>query len=472
MTRSSPVARPAAAVSADGAPPPYPAYRPSGVDWLGDIPAHWQVRRLKRVLTRNDSGVWGEDYDDNGITVLRSTDMTVSGEWRVDSPARRRLSPQDYQSALLRIGDLVMTKSSGSELHLGKTAIVTAEIAAADCCFSNFMQRLRVARDCRPEYVSRILNSPVGRDQLNYFGSTTTGLANLNAEVINSLFVPLPPLPEQRAIAAYLDRKTAKVDALVAKYERLIELLREKRSALISHAVTRGLDPDVPLKPSGVDWLGDIPAHWDMSQVRRLSSFVTSGSRGWAGYYSETGDIFLQSGNLGRSLSLDLSVVQHVQAPQGAEGERTRVQRYDVLVCITGALTGNVVLVDADLPVPAYVNQHVALARPDRKTIHPRYLALVLHSEVGRIQFTSGEYGGTKQGLGLGDVGGALVPVPPLPEQEAIVAYLDGETARNDALVDKVQEAVERLREYRTALISAAVTGKIDVRGAVEPPGA
>jgi type I restriction enzyme S subunit len=228
----------------------YPAYKDSGVEWLGEIPEHWGVIRLKHALSRNDGGVWGEDpgSDGNEIIVLRSTDMTVDGKWNIVDPARRKLSRSEYRSAHLQTGDLVVTKSSGSALHLGKTALVTPEVEAMDCCFSNFMQRLRPQNDFGSNYLYRIFNSPIGREQLNYFGSTTTGLANLNEGVIGSLYIPAPNPEEQRAIAAFLDRETAKLDALVAKQERLIALFQERRAVLINHAVTKGLDPDVPMR--------------------------------------------------------------------------------------------------------------------------------------------------------------------------------------------------------------------------------
>lgn len=246
----------------------------------------------------------------------------------------------------------------------------------------------------------------------------------------------------------------------------MIALLNEQKQAIIHRAVTRGLDPGVPLKPSGIPWLGDIPEHWEGLQVRRVVSFVTSGSRGWANYYSDDGLIFLQSGNLSRLMSLNLSYIQHVRPPDGAEGERTRVRRNDVLICVTGALTGNVAIVDQDLPAPAFVNQHVALVRPKQGMIESRFLAYVLHSEVGRTQFKTNEYGGTKQGLGLGDVKSVFIPVPPLPQQRVICADLDTKVAGFKDAISRLSREIELLREYRTRLVADVVTGKLDVREA------
>ena len=163
-------------------------------------------------------------------------------------------------------------------------------------------------------------------------------------------------------------------------------------------------------------------------------------------------------------MSLNLSYVQHVRPPDGAEGERTRIRRDDVLICVTGALTGNVVLVDQDLPAPAFVNQHVALVRPKPKMIEPRFLAYVLHSEVGRTQFKTSEYGGTKQGLGLDDVKSVFITVPLMSEQGAICSALDTELGRFKEAISRLEREIELLREYRTRLVADVVTGKLDVR--------
>jgi len=216
------------------------------VEWLGHIPEAWEAKRFKTVLSRNDGGVWGEDAITDGTVVLRSTDMTVNGQWRLNDPALRRLTARERGDGLLRSDDLVVTKSSGSKLHLGKTAIVTRELAERECCFSNFMQRLRAKSGYEPRFLRYGLNCTAGREQLLFLGSTTTGLANLTGRIIGDVLVAAPTSAEQRAIAEFLDRQTAKIDELIAKKQRLIELLEEKRAALITHAVTRGLNADAP----------------------------------------------------------------------------------------------------------------------------------------------------------------------------------------------------------------------------------
>lgn len=443
----------------------YPSYKPSGVEWVSDIPVHWHVSRLKWHLTRNDGGVWGDDPDGlNDTIVLRSTEQTIDGHWHIEEPAKRRLGPADFTNALLETGDLLVTKSSGSSLHIGKTTVVTEEVADLRCCFSNFMQRLRLAPSLSPRLAWYLLNSDVARRQFDLLSNSTTGLANLSGGLIDDLEVVIPPPDEQPALVAFLDGETAKLDALVAEQERLIERLDEKRQALISHAVTKGLNPDAPMKPSGIDWLGDVPAHWELSPLKRDLEFVTSGSRGWAENYSEHGELFLRVANLTRdSVALDLTDVQRVSVPAGAESARTMVRPGDVLFSITAYL-GSVAVIP-QLAETAYVSQHVALARFGGPRLLPRWVGYVALSLVGRTWFDMQSYGGTKIQLSLDDVRNLPVPVPPVEEQHAVLVRLDAELARLRALSAEVEHATELFQERRVTLISAAVTGQIDVRG-------
>ncbi len=220
-----------------------PALEDSGVGWLGKIPEHWVVSRLRRFLLRNESGVWGEEPDEaNAATVLRSTDQRVDGSWSISQPAQRSLSRKEAEVFRLVEGDLLLTKSSGSALHIGKTSIVTSDVAALMPCFSNFMQRLRCDSLYLPSMLRYVLNSPIGRQQMVVGSNTTTGLANLNASVLGEIVVPVPPRQEQSRIVEFLDAQSQRIDALRAKAEWSIERLQEYRSALVSAAVTGKID--------------------------------------------------------------------------------------------------------------------------------------------------------------------------------------------------------------------------------------
>jgi type I restriction enzyme, S subunit len=215
----------------------------SGIEWIGEVPKHWGVNKLKIILERNDNGVWGTDSDnDVGVPVVRSTEINVDGSWNYFEPAIRQLTEEEKRYSLLFSGDLVVTKSSGSELHIGKTALVTEEIERLGCCFSNFMQRLRVKSGNEPAYVYYLMNSPICREQMNFLGSTTTGLANLNGKVLGNIQIPLPTYQEQQNIVTFLNRQTAKIDSLVSKIQFAFEKLLEYRNTLISASVIGQID--------------------------------------------------------------------------------------------------------------------------------------------------------------------------------------------------------------------------------------
>ncbi|WP_176256837.1 restriction endonuclease subunit S [Derxia lacustris] len=278
-----------------------------------------------------------------------------------------------------------------------------------------------------------------------------------------------PPHEEQAAIATFLDRETTKIDALIAEQEKLITLLAEKRQATISHAVTKGLDPNVPIKNSGEAWLGEVPAHWDIVRVKALSQFTTSGPRGWSERIAESGSLFIQSGDLNDSLGLELETAKRVNVGDDVEAARTRLNQGDVVICITGAKTGNVALCES-LSEPAYVNQHLCLVRPSEH-INGRFLALALKSRVGQTQMELSQYG-LKQGLSLENIRELWVACPPRAEQQAIVDFLDSAINKLIALAQTAAAGVTLLQERRSALIAAAVTGQIDVRGVVNTSAA
>ena len=240
-------------------------------------------------------------------------------------------------------------------------------------------------------------------------------------------------------------------------------MLEKLRTSIISEAVTRGLDPDVEMKDSGVEWLGRIPKHWNLWKIKHVVEFVTSGSRGWARYYSEEGALFVRITNLQRnSIELNFSKPQRVRPPKGAEGKRTILQSGDVLVSITADI-GSIGIVPSGIG-EAYVNQHTALVRPAMDVIVPRWLAYSLFSEAGKTQFSMLLQGGTKEGLELNDVRNLIIPLPPRKEQKKIVIHLDEKINVIDKTVDQLQNQINKMQSYRTSLISEAVTGKIDVR--------
>ena len=287
----------------------------------------------------------------------------------------------------------------------------------------------------------------------------------ITATLVLNERVPLPPLPEQRAIAGFLDRETARIDALIAKKERLIELLQEKRTALITRAVTRGLDPSVPMKDSGVEWLGEIPAHWEVQPIR---SFARSGYRNFidgdwieSPYIRETGIRLIQTGNIGVGNYKEQGF-RYIDYETFDLFRCTEVMPGDVLICRLADPVGRACIAP-DLGCRMITSVDVCILKTSEDT-HPSFLVYALSAD-NYLTWLSGICrGGTRDRVSRSMLGAIRVGRPPLAEQQAIVEFLDRETARLDALVARIREAIDRMRELRTALISAAVTGRIDVR--------
>lgn len=215
----------------------------SGVEWIGEVPEHWEVTPFKLHIERNDGGVWGNEPNGiNDTPVLRSTEQTVDGNWSIGEPALRNLTANEKASSLLIEGDLLITKSSGSSLHIGKTTLVTKEIEQLGCCYSNFMQRIRLKASFKSRLTWFVMNNTITREQFDLASNSTTGLANLNGGMIGQLFVATPPTQEQSGIILFLDRETARIDLLTQKTQHSIDLLKERRSALITAAVTGQID--------------------------------------------------------------------------------------------------------------------------------------------------------------------------------------------------------------------------------------
>jgi type I restriction enzyme, S subunit len=452
----------------------YPHYKASSSEWLEEVPAHWRVGAIKYfVLAKNGSirtGPFGSH--------LTSSEM-LSGPIRVYN--QRSVIDGDFDSGEAFISEEKFSELASFEVFPGDLLVTTRGTIGRAAILPEQAERgilhpclLRLQPDnahIDTKFLKTLIqDSDLVKTQLSYWSNATT-IDVIYSDTIASVIIPVPPVAEQIQIITFLNQETAKIDRLVGEQQRLMELLKEKRQAVISHALAKGLNPHAPMRPSGVEWLGDMPAHWEMLPLKRDLDFLTSGSRGWAENYSAEGELFIRIANLTRgSIGLDLSDIQRVSVPHGAEGSRTKVRTGDVLFSITAYL-GSVAVVP-DALENAYVSQHVALARLAQSRLEPKWVGFVALSIVGQTWFELQSYGGTKIQLSLDDVRNLPIPIPPRAEQHSIIAYIEDELAKFDTLTAEAQRAIDLLQERRTALISAAVIGQIDVRGLAESEAA
>jgi type I restriction enzyme, S subunit len=447
---------------------PYPTYKDSGVGWLRQIPSHWAVMRLRSTVTSCQNGVWGDEP--NGLTdvpCVRVADFDRVA-FRVDmvEPTLRSIERRVLQTRGLHTGDLLLEKSGGGENQPVGAVVLYDHEALAVC--SNFVARMSVADGFLPRFLV-YLHAALYAARINTRSiKQSTGIQNLDSPNYLTEVAAFPHMGEQQAIAAFLDRETTRIDALVTKKERLIELLQEKRTALITRAVTKGLDPTVSMKDSGVEWLGEIPAHWHVKPLKAVSGLQTGLTLGKE--YEGRALIrrpYLRVANV-QDGYLALEDIAEVEVPVG-DATRYELREGDVLMTEGGDFDklgrGHV----WEVQVPGCLHQnHIFAVRPRRDVLRPRFLAFTMSSGYGRAYFTAT----SKQSTNLASTNSSKLrnlpmPLPSLSEQDAILMEIERETTRIDGLVTKVREAIERLQELRTALISAAVTGRIDVREGV-----
>lgn len=415
---------------------------------------------MKSRLARNDGGVWGEDPDggDSDTIVLRSTEQRVDGAWNIEAPAVRKLSTVEAVGGRLEVGDLVVTKSSGSELHIGKTSLVTAEVAALNACYSNFMQRLRVDARTEPRFVHYWMNNELCREQFAYLSNSTSGLANLNGTVLGTARLAFPHKDEQERIANFLDVQTARIDDLIAEKARLLLALEEYRLSAINSAVSTGLEPSARLCETSDEWFPKIPAHWSFCPLnyryevqlgKMLDEKQITGE--FLRPYLRNTDVQWGRINSDNLPEMDISP---------SELSRYTVQPGDLMVC-EGGDVGRAAIWEGSTGEMAY-QKALHRVRPRSQQDLPKFMYYGLFDSAKRGRF-SGRGQATIAHLTAEAFRRYRFAFPPLDEQRAIVFHLDEMTRKLDALIFHCEEHIARLREYRSSLISAAVTGQLDL---------
>jgi type I restriction enzyme S subunit len=441
--------------------PRYPKYKPSGVEWLGDVPEHWEVKRLKRACHVFPSNVDKKSYEgETPVRLCNYTDVYHNETITADMDFMAATASTDQISKFtLRGGDTIITKDSETADDIAIGAYVPVDLPGVVCGYH--LSMVRPMRETDGAFVKRFFDSSYAKScfAVRANGLTRVGLGQYE---LDNVEIPFPPSLEQTRIAAFLDRETGKIDTLVAEQRRLMTLLKEKRQAVISHAVTRGLNPQAPLKPSGIEWLGDIPAHWDVIALKRLIEQGTSISYGIAqpGEPLEDGIPFVQTTNMS-SGAFSLESLQRTSAEIAAMYPRSTLTGGEVILGIRASIGAAFVVPDH----LAGANLSRGVARiVSSKCLQPSFLVAYFATRIASIYWEQSKQGSTFNEVSIETVREFPVLLPPLAEQAAIAAFLDAETAKFDALTAEAERAIGLLQERRTALISAAVTGQIDVR--------
>ena len=436
---------------------PYNDYKPSGVEWLGDIPVHWGVAAVKRHYSIQ-LGKMLQNHPNSSADVEVPYLKAQHVQWfsvRITDAPKMWASPHEIEQFGIQAGDLLVCEGGEG----GRCALV--EEVPPGYIIQNALHRVRSSGTCRNDYLQYVMNLIAQSGWFDAINNKAT-IAHFTVEKFGSLMIPFPPLFEQTAIVRYLDHADERIRRYISSRERLIELLEEYRQAVIHHAVTHGLDPDVRLKPSGVEWLGDVPAHWGVAAVKR--------------HYSIQLGKMLQNGpNVPTDIAVPYLKAQHVQwfsvrttdAPtmwaSPHEIEQFGIRAGDLLVC-EGGEGGRCSLVE-EVP-PGYIIQNALHRVRSSGNCRNDYLQYVMSSISKTGWFDAINNKATISHFTAEKFGSLMIPVPPFPEQVAIVRYLDKATADIDASIDRARREIELLSEYRTRLIADVVTGQVDVRDA------
>ena len=443
--------------------PRYPEYRDSGVEWLGEVPAHWSIRPLKsayRIVGGSTPKSDVEEYWDGDITWITPADLSRLSGFEIRDSLRKITDDglQSCGSSLVPAGSVVLS----TRAPIGSLGLAVSELCTNQGCKALVPQAGQHSR-----FLAYLLS--IAGAALNVRGKGTTFL-ELSADELGRFPVSLPSRSDQIEIAAFLDRETARIDALIAEQETLLALLAEKRQATISHAVTRGLDPNVPMKDSGIAWLGEVPAHWHVHALRReihggLSNgiFKKKEEFGAGVLLVNVFDIYRQD------FKIDCARLDRVRCTT-EEIQTYRLQQGDLLFVRSSLKQEGigVVAVAGSCNEPLVYECHLIRARPKMASLNGRYASYLFNSTPYRQHLIRSAKVTTMTTIDQEAIQATPVLVPPLADQLSIVAHIDREVGKIDSVETLSRQSVRLLKERRSALISAAVTGQIDVRGLVD----
>lgn len=423
---------------------PYSSYRPTDLPWLGQIPAHWNVKRLKFIAPASTSKLTNKPED-----------LPYVGLENIESGTGRlfmEIQPETVESnvAIFERGDILF----------GKLRPYLAKVAEPNFRGSCTTEILPLhPNKINSRYLFYSLLSPAFIEHVNSM-TYGTKMPRANWEQIGNLAISIPPLEEQQIIATYLDQQTAKIDALIAKKQRLLDLLAEQRAALISQAVTKGLNPDVKTKDSGVVWLGQVPSHWEVKRMKYLS---TEPLQYGANESAEIDDPSLPRFIRITDIREDGTLRDETFKSLPEEVAEPFLLKYgDILFARSGATVGKSFMYRKYWGKACYAG-YLIRVRVNPELAKPEFISYFANSSLYWNWISSIFIQATIQNVSAEKYGNMFLPVPSLFDQEKIVEYLDYQTKRLTDLATKVETAIERLREHRTALISSVVTGKVDV---------
>lgn len=437
----------------------YPKYKDSGVKWIGEIPEEWNIDRLKKSVTNLKNGIWGEEPqgDENDVFCIRVADFNRNkfevedGDFTV-----RNLDKEKQKAYMLKKDDLLIEKSGGGEKQ--PVGFVVRYNLDKPAIYANFMAKIELNKEIAYPNYFKYLYSSMYSHRINVRSiKQTTGIQNLDTSYYFQEIVPYPSIKEQNQIAGFLDEKTSEIDSLIADKEKLIELLEEKKQVIITEAVTKGLNPNVKMKDSGVEWIREIPEHWDIQPLFTL--FKESKKKNVGN--KEQNVLSLSYGKIiRRDVETNFGLL-----PESFETYQIVEKGYIVLRLTDLQNDKRSLRCGLVKEKGIITSAYVSLVPND--TINEVYAYYLLHAyDLFKVFYGLGS--GVRQSMGFSDLKRVPILLPPKDEQNHIAEYLDEKNKEIDSLIIDLKKQITNLKEYRQSLIYEAVTGKIDVRDYVK----
>ena len=429
----------------------YPSYKNSGVEWLGKVPEHWRIVRTKDIFNHRKEEALD---DDEIVTAFRDGQVTLRKNRRTDG-FTNSLKEHGYQH--INSGDLVIHEMDAFAGAFGVSDSSGKSTPVYTVCYSK-------NKNINHHFYSHFFRTMA---KTGFINSLAKGIRVRSTEFrwneSRNVYLALPPKADQQKIVSFLDTETARIDNLIAKQEKLIKLLEEQRKSVISHAVTKGLNPNAPMKDSGVEWLGEVPDHWMIPSSKYLLEIPITDGPHETPNFVDGGIPFISAEAISKG-KIDFDKKRGYITPElnAIYSKKYSPKIEDIYMVKSGATTGKVAMVETSDEFNIW--SPLAVFRCNKNKMLPKFLLAVFNSSHFYDALVLNWSYGTQQNIGMGVLSNIEIPCPPLKEQTEIIQYLDAQNTKFDKLIGTQSQLIEKLKEYRSSIISHAVTGKIDVR--------
>ena len=443
----------------------YPSYKNSGVEWLGEVPEHWTVLKNRHIFNFSKGlSITKENLQESGIPCVSYGEVHSKFGFEFNPEINDlKFVSEEYlktsKNCLLNSGDFIFADTSEDFEGSGNFSYLNSK-SQVFAGYHTVIARLKFSHN--PRFFAYVFDSNAHRKQIQ---TQVKGIKvfSITQGILKDIYSWLPPIDEQQKIVLFLDTETARIDNLISKQEKLIELLEEQRKSIISHAVTKGLNPDAPMKDSGVEWLGDVPEHWMTPSSKHLLEIpITDGPHETPNFVDD-GVPFISAEAISKG-KIDFDKKRGYITPElnAIYSKKYSPKIEDIYMVKSGATTGKVAMVETTEEFNIW--SPLAVFRCNKNKVLPKFLLAVFNSSHFYDALVLNWSYGTQQNIGMGVLSNIEIPCPPLKEQAEIIQHLDAQNTKFDKLISTQSQLIEKLKEYRSSIISHAVTGKIDVR--------